>query len=361
MLAAKKLVKWFESRARDLPWREDPSPYRVWISEVMLQQTQVQTVIPYFDRFISRFPSVQALATADESDVLLHWSGLGYYSRARNLHAAAKTVVNECGGNFPSSREGWEALPGVGPYTAGAILSIAFGQSEAILDGNVERVFSRFYQVSRETLGEAGYKRELWNYSRQWISCAGAKRLSSSSINQGLMELGALVCNKSAPKALCGICPVSAECGAYQDGRVGEFPEKKKRAKSVLVEETVVALVRRSRALAEVWVSIDCGAVHQNWRRGLFDLPHETQFTSFAAKTEKPSLTVRYVVTNHKVTRQVRVIELNELEKKHPGKLGQLLAKGEWITLASPSKDQRQVPMGASGAKSLQAVAEEWD
>jgi len=158
-----QMAGWFERQQRILPWRENPDTYRVWISEIMLQQTQVVTVIPYFEKFIARFPTVQALAQAPEEDVLLHWAGLGYYSRARNIHRAAKII--DQAGCFPSTREGWLEIPGVGHYTAGAILSISLNQPEAILDGNVERVLSRARRVSRMK-GDSFYKERLWRLSR---------------------------------------------------------------------------------------------------------------------------------------------------------------------------------------------------
>jgi adenine-specific DNA glycosylase len=161
-IAARSLGQWFERTSRVLPWRETPSPYRVWISEIMLQQTQVVTVVPYFERFLARFPTVESLAQASEDDVLLNWAGLGYYSRARNVHATAKQVAAT--GGFPASREAWLELPGVGPYTAGAISSIAYDQVEPILDGNVERVISRVKALDRSR-GDSAYKGHLWKLS----------------------------------------------------------------------------------------------------------------------------------------------------------------------------------------------------
>ena len=223
---ARRLLAWFDKHGRkDLPWQRDHSPYRVWVSEVMLQQTQVRTVIPYYERFMARFPTVAALAAADLDEVLHLWTGLGYYARGRNLHRAAMQVERS-GGVFPSSREGLEALPGVGRSTAGAVLALAFGKRAAILDGNVKRVLSRFHAVSGDIARSATLD-ELWGHAE-----AHTPKIRSRDYTQAIMDLGAMVCVRQAPK--CDACPLAGRCRALANGRTGEYPRRRRsRAKPV--------------------------------------------------------------------------------------------------------------------------------
>ncbi len=220
------LVSWFRRQQRVLPWREEPSLYRVWISEIMLQQTQVVTVLPYFERFIKTFPRVEDLARADEGAVMKAWAGLGYYSRARNLHRGAKMIASAGGtkSGFPSTKEAWLEIPGVGPYTAGAITSIALGHPEPIVDGNVERVFARLRRLGRSS--EVKYKAHLWELSRSAVVRAHAAKLSPSDLNQAWMELGATLCTPKNPR--CGVCPIRPDCHAFKNDEVASYPEKKK-------------------------------------------------------------------------------------------------------------------------------------
>ena len=205
--------------ARDLPWRRDRSPYAVWVSEVMLQQTQVATVIPYFERWLIRFPTVHALAAAPLDDALKAWEGLGYYARARNLHRAARLIVERHGGRLPDDRAALLALPGIGRYTVGAILSLAYGRAEPVLDGNVRRVLCRLYDVDEDPRRPAVEAR-LWTLSTAILRAAGAGH--SGAINEALMELGALVCAPVAPD--CPACPVAAYCLARARGTVAARP-----------------------------------------------------------------------------------------------------------------------------------------
>jgi A/G-specific adenine glycosylase len=194
----KKLLAWYDAHGRDLPWRESHDPYRVWVSEIMLQQTRVAAVVEYYHRFLRRFPSVQKLAGAREASVLAAWSGLGYYRRARMLHAAAKVVAREYGGKFPATAEAWRALPGIGRYTAAAIASISLGEPVAVVDGNVERVLSRV--LGNRLSGEA-----LWEAAEESLD-----RKRPGDFNQAMMELGATVCTPRAPG--CLTCPVMEMC-----------------------------------------------------------------------------------------------------------------------------------------------------
>jgi len=211
------VLAWFDREGRkNLPWQTEPTPYRVWVSEIMLQQTQVATVIPYFERFMARFPSLQALAEAAEDEVLGHWAGLGYYARARNLRKAAQIVMRDHGGELPADAESLAALPGIGRSTAGAILSLGQGIRAAILDGNVKRVLSRHAAVEGWP-GDAQTARELWHISEQLTPHARV-----ADYTQAMMDLGATLCTRAKPD--CPRCPVRAGCLASRLGLTGELP-----------------------------------------------------------------------------------------------------------------------------------------
>jgi A/G-specific adenine glycosylase len=257
-LAAEALAAWFSARQRDLPWRRPFSgagvvaeggaaprrdPYRVWIAEIMLQQTQVATVVPYFERWMERFPDVAALAAAAEADVLEAWAGLGYYSRARNILVTARELA-AVGGAFPASREGLLALKGIGEYTAGAIASLAFDRPEPILDGNIVRVFSRLYAMAFLPDSKAN-KAAYWGKAREW-----AQAHKPGLVNEGLMELGALVCTPRNPA--CGDCPLAAGCAAHRDRAQARFPPAKERKAGVEVEGYAIAFYRKAQAGREV-------------------------------------------------------------------------------------------------------------
>ncbi len=229
------LLAWFDDHQRPMPWRETRDPYHIWISEVMLQQTQVATVIPYFERFTARFPTVGDLAAAPLDDVLKHWEGLGYYSRARNLQKAAQQIVTEHGSVFPDDYAAIRALPGVGDYTAGAVASIAFNLPEPAVDGNVFRVLARLFLIA-DDIAQPRSRRRFEAVARELIPPGEAWRF-----NQALMELGATVCTAANPR--CGECPVAAWCQARATERVRELPVKSK--KTVVKEvEFLVGVVR---------------------------------------------------------------------------------------------------------------------
>lgn len=229
-----ELLQWYERSKRDLPWRRHRDPYYIWISEIMLQQTRVDTVIPYFQRFIERFPTIQDLAEAPEEDVLKCWEGLGYYSRARNLQAAARQVVERHGGAVPDNKAEVAALKGVGPYTTGAIMSIAFNRPEPAVDGNVMRVLSRYFLIEEDIMKTA--TRTLMEELATELIPEGR----ASDFNQALMELGALVCTPKSPQ--CLICPVMARCAGRLEGAEERLPVKSK-AKPPRPEYRFVALV----------------------------------------------------------------------------------------------------------------------
>ena len=209
-LFSRRLLAWYARHQRDLPWRGAGDPYHVWVSEIMLQQTQVETVIPYYRRWLARFPTVQALAEAPLQDVLALWEGLGYYSRARNLHRAAQVVADELGGALPRTTLELRALPGIGRYTAGAIASIAFGADAAVLDGNVKRVLARVFDFREDVRSPSGVKK-LWALAESLVPPGRA-----GDYNQALMDLGATLCTPRAPN--CAACPVRALCAARRLG-----------------------------------------------------------------------------------------------------------------------------------------------
>lgn len=236
-----KLLRWFSANARPLPWRRHYRPYDVWISEIMLQQTQMDTVLPYYERWMKAFPDVGALAAADESEVLKLWQGLGYYSRARNLHAGAREIVEKFAGTFPSDPEAILALKGIGRYTAGAIGSIAFNRPHPIVDGNVLRVLARVYAIGR-SIDVPKNREEFWGLEEKLIPKGRAREF-----NQALMELGALVCTPRHPQ--CGICPLAAECRARRSGDPEAYPVRTARKKTVRVTAAAVVVKKEGRLL----------------------------------------------------------------------------------------------------------------
>jgi A/G-specific adenine glycosylase len=219
---SRKLVNWQRRHGRhDLPWQGTRDPYRVWLSEIMLQQTQVETVIPYYERFLARFPSLKSVAHAPLEDVLRLWAGLGYYTRARNLHRAAQALVQEHGGTFPQEREALEALPGIGRSTAAAIAVLAFGAREAILDGNVKRVLARHFAVGGYA-GNAAVEQKLWALADSLLPARNIEVYT-----QSLMDLGATLCTRGSPA--CGRCPLASSCVALARGKVSSYPAPRPR------------------------------------------------------------------------------------------------------------------------------------
>ncbi len=232
---ANAVLDWFDEHGRkNLPWQKKINPYRVWLSEIMLQQTQVSTVIPYFEAFTEKFPTVEHLAAAPIDEVLHLWSGLGYYARARNLHKAAQTVVNEFNGKFPKTVEQLSELPGVGRSTAGAITSIAWKQPAPILDGNVKRVLARHYAIAGWP-GKSDVLKQLWSYAEKHTPNTRTHHYS-----QAMMDLGATLCTRSKPA--CPLCPVQKTCVAYKQGNPADYPGKKPK-KRLPVKSTQMLLL----------------------------------------------------------------------------------------------------------------------
>ncbi len=237
----KRLLTWYDKNKRDLPWRHTSDPYSVLVSEIMLQQTRVDTVIPYYQNFLQRFPDAQSLAEADTERVLESWSGLGYYSRARNLQNAARQVLSDHGGEFPQSSEALKTLPGIGPYTAGAVASIAFDRPEPIVDGNVARVFCRLFGI-RKDFRSASANARLWE-----LAAAFARGVRPGDLNQGLMELGALLCTPKSPD--CPSCPLRTSCDAFRVGDAESLPIKAKKQPSPKISAVGILALKDDRAL----------------------------------------------------------------------------------------------------------------
>lgn len=276
-LFRRNLRAWFDRNARVLPWRGTRDPYAIWLSEIMLQQTQVETVKPYFQRFMAALPTIAVLAAADEQQVLRLWEGMGYYRRARQLHAAARKIVAEHDGRFPTDPATVARLPGIGRYTAGAVLSIAFDQRRPILEANTIRVFSRLLAYDGQTTSAAGQKL-LWAAAEAVLPRRGAGRF-----NQALMELGSEVCRNRVP--LCGDCPVAKSCEARRLGRQNEIPHPKPRPQFEDVSEAAVLVRRRGRLLVMQWPE------GRRWA-GLWDFPR------FAIQGGKPADVLRELADN---------------------------------------------------------------
>ena len=258
---ARPLLAWYDENRRILPWREEVSPYRTWVSEIMLQQTRVAAALPYFHRFMERCPTVEALAAADEQELLKLWEGLGYYSRARNLQKAARIVAGEYGGQFPADYKALTALPGIGDYTAGAILSIAFGVAVPAVDGNVLRILSRVTGSDLDILDAKNKK-----IYRIWAETA-LSPARPGAFNQALMDMGAGVCLPGgAPR--CGACPLAHLCAARQEGRQAQLPVRAPK-KAKRMEELTVFLLRREDGCVALDQRPETGLL-----AGLWEYPH---------------------------------------------------------------------------------------
>jgi len=249
----RQLLTWYKRHGRhDLPWQRDVTPYRVWISEIMLQQTQVVTVMPYYERFMQCYPVVESLADADPDEVLHYWSGLGYYSRARNLHKTAQIIKEKFDGSFPGELEQLMQLPGIGRSTAAAILALSMNQPAAILDGNVKRVLSRYHAI-REWPGDSSTLKQLWQLAEQHLS-----KKHPADYTQAIMDLGATVCSRSSPD--CGKCPVRSGCLARQEGLQNALPRRKpdrklpvKQTAFIMIQNDSGAILLQKRPPAGIW------------------------------------------------------------------------------------------------------------
>jgi A/G-specific adenine glycosylase len=235
----RKLLIWYDKNKRNLPWRNTKDPYKIWVSEIMLQQTQVKTVIPYYERWIKALPSIERLANAPEQKILKLWEGLGYYSRAKNLKKSAEIIHKEMNGKLPDTLKNLQSLPGVGRYTAGAISSIAFGLKTPVLDGNVKRVLSRLFCIN-ENGGTSASENRLWEKATDLLSVS-----RPGDFNQALMELGATLCIPKSP--ICQQCPVQTICQALLKSRVNEFPPSRKKVTSKKIEVSAAIIIKNNK------------------------------------------------------------------------------------------------------------------
>lgn len=282
MNPARQLIHWYEANGRDLPWRRTKDPYKVWLSEIMLQQTRVDQGLGYYLRFTERFPTVQDLADAEHDEVMKYWEGLGYYSRARSLHHTAKVIAHERGGRFPEHWSELIKLKGIGPYTSRAIGSICFGNKAAVVDGNVFRVLSRL-RADFSPIDLPETRRNFQAILDGWV-----QEVDAAQFNQGIMDLGAMVCTPKKPQ--CAFCPVSAHCKAHAEGVVMQLPVKAKKTKRktqylnfFLVGEGDGELLVRRRPMKGIWAGLweipSVEVTEKEWKRA--DLPDQELLGAF--------------------------------------------------------------------------------
>jgi A/G-specific adenine glycosylase len=342
-----RLVAWYARDRRDLPWRASRDPYRILVSELMLVQTTVAAVVPFYTRFLTRFPDVRALAEADETEVLKYWEGLGYYRRARQLHAAARTLVAEHGGIFPDDPDAIRALPGVGRYIAGAILSFAFDRPAPILEANTQRVLARWLAL-REDLKTRASQERLWEAAERLVPSEGA-----GTFNQAFMELGALVCVPRAPR--CLVCPVGSECRARALGIQEQVPVLAPKPPPLVVTEASALVSRAGRWLivqrgpGGLWEhfwefpTIHLSGADPGGRS--FGVPIDLRegvrrLTGVDAQIGDRVLMVRYSVTRHRATLEAyRGLGLSE-----PLTPGRGLVRAAWV----PTEDLASYPFGSA-------------
>ncbi|HEY5345431.1 MAG TPA: A/G-specific adenine glycosylase [Verrucomicrobiae bacterium] len=334
------LLDWFSVNARDLPWRRTRDPYAIWVSEIMLQQTQVKTVIPFWERWLRELPTIEAAAKAPSAKIHKLWEGLGYYTRVRNLQKAAQVIVEKYGDKFPENFDEVLALPGIGRYTAGAICSIAFNQPTPILDGNVIRVFTRVFGIA-ENPKERQTNARLWQLAAELVAHAKAQgsqrknlpafaafaplreNVSCSFLNQSLMELGALVCTPRAPQ--CLLCPVKKLCVAFAESRTEELPNLGKREAATARSFFAFAIEHKGKFLVR---QRPAGVVNAH----LWEFPNTefvgnqtdavTVFQSefgFAPEKILPLVTVKHSITRYRITLQAFAVSLQTLPKKADG------------------------------------------
>lgn len=315
---AVRIVNWQRSHGRnDLPWQHTHDPYRVWLSEIMLQQTQVATVIDYYHRFLERFPTVLDLARADIDEVLALWAGLGYYARARNLHACAQTIVNEWDGQFPMLAEQLQTLPGIGASTAAAIAAFCHGQRAAILDGNVKRVLTRYFAIA-DDITQSATTRRLWEIAQQEVPSLQHTRSEPDAMaryTQGMMDLGATVCAIRKPK--CDCCPLKKSCGAYKLGTPEQFPVKTRNKREKPVRDVELLwlsfndhVLLQKRPAPGIWGGLWCLPMELGLATGLGE---PQRMASFAHELTH----FRMVITPWRLTLQRPQNELPDIAAHH--------------------------------------------
>jgi len=341
----RKLLNWFDSHQRDLPWRQHKTPYRIWISEIMLQQTQVATVVDYFNRFIKRFPDVATLAQANQSEVLKLWEGLGYYRRARQMHAAAQLIVESHNGKFPTDFKSVLALPGIGRYTAGAILSISLDQKLPILEGNTIRLFARLMTMQSDPRTTDNQK-VLWEFSQSLLP-----RKRCGDFNQALMELGSQICNPKRPK--CLVCPINNLCMTAVKGLQEQIPVASKKVKyEELLEAAIVVnkqgrILVRQRGPGERWESLwdfprytlnQVGEVKSHAQHLELQLREET---GLGTDLSGPLFQMKHAVTRYRITLQCWKGD------GVTGRLKKTKTPTRWATL----REIEEMPMSVTGRK----------
>jgi A/G-specific adenine glycosylase len=335
----RKALAWFDRHARDLPWRRTKTPYHVWISEIMLQQTQVVTVVPYFNRFLAKFPTIQTLAAADESEVLRLWEGLGYYRRARQLHKAASVICAEHGGEFPNNPAAILALPGIGRYTAGAIRSIALNQRAPILEANTIRVFSRLLGFAGDTASAHG-QQVLWQAAEDLLP-----RARPGDFNQAMMELGSEICTPRDPS--CEACPLRLLCPTRARGLQAVIPAAKKKTQYEDVYEACVIVWKQNQVLVR-----RC-ADGERWA-GLWDFPRFAieprsgqsfqrelsesvrRLTGISARVREPWKTIKHGVTRFRITLDCRQADFQSGRKHRDSR---------WVT----RRELAELPLSTTG------------
>lgn len=332
------LIAWYRANRRQLPWRKNKDPYRIWISEIMLQQTRVETVIPYYERFLSNFPSVADLAAADTDTLLNLWAGLGYYSRARNLKAAAQKVMKEFGGKMPEDYENLRSLPGIGPYTASAISSIAHDEKRAAIDGNLQRVFARLLALREDpkTTGRVAVE----SFGQALVDFG-----SPGDLNQAVMDLSARICLPKEPR--CLECPLYTDCRAREQGLQREIPVKKAKAAAIELEASGLILIAEDELLL-------ARRPEGEWLSGMWDLPW------WVGSAEAPALGEEFgrhsqkrTITKHKIAFTVRAVRAGKkpaagLLKKIPAPA----AEYKWVKLS----DLHGVNLPRPSERSLESV-----
>ena len=334
---AEALLDWFAREARDLPWRRTRDPYAIWVSEIMLQQTQVKTVIPYWERWMRALPDLQALARARPERLHKLWEGLGYYSRVRNLQLAARQIQERHGGKFPEDFEQVLNLSGIGRYTAGAICSIVFQQARPILDGNVIRVLTRVHGLAGDPK-ERSLNQRLWRLAEDWVRAVVGRH---GCLNESLMELGALVCLPRDPR--CGDCPLHRSCVARREGRTAELPGNPKRAPATSRRFAAFVVKRNGRFLVvqrprhvvngSLWEfpNVELGCPDAVATKTIRARSSRRQDVLTAAPDDKPLCTIKHSITRYRITLQAFEVDSTDWLPERAG-------QGRWLTLAEMQK-----------------------
>ncbi len=333
------LLKWYDRNKRILPWREFPSPYRVWVSEIMLQQTRVEAVKPYFDRFMKALPDIGALAAAEEEELLKLWEGLGYYNRVRNLQKAARKIMQEYGGKMPGDYEDLMKLPGIGSYTAGAVASIAFGQKVPAVDGNVLRVAARLRGDER-LITEEKVKQTVWQDFREMMPSD-----RSGDFNQAMMEIGACVCiPNGAP--LCGKCPVAEECMAYAMGKEQNYPRKMRKKPRQIQEKTVLLLKEKGRVVI-------CKRENRGLLAGMYEPPTLEGFCTAEKVADylaeqgynivhmQPLTDAKHVFTHIEWHMKAYLVQVEEQNPRQPSDIKSAGESGGWLLVEADDTNKK--------------------